>query len=154
MRNLNLNLNFNLTLRNWADVDRALVEWRTRLHTVDDNLRELDDEPTLMQLEGRPGVAAVPLEGETAARVGPALRSLREVWMHRDRLADVIERAEELRKSVRPWSEAKQMQAIEALLNGPSVILPGATIPLALRSLAASAQEQNKLTPAAFLRAM
>ena len=96
----------------------------------------------------------MPLEGETAARVGPALRSLRDVWMHRDRLADVIERAEELRKSVRPWSEARQMQAIEDLLNGPSVILPGATIPLALRSLAASAQAQNKLTPAAFLRAM
>jgi hypothetical protein len=144
----------NLTLRNWADVDRALDEWRTRLHTVDDNLRELDDEPTLMQLEGRPGIAAVPLEGDTAARVGPALRSLRDVWMHRDRLADVIERAEELRKSVRPWSEAKQMQAIEDLLNGPSVILPGATVPLALRSLAASAQAQNRLTPAAFLRAM
>src|SRR5260370_3970960 len=140
-----------LTLRNWADVDRALDEWRTRLQTVDDNLRELDDEPTLRKLEGRPGLPAAALEGETAARVGPALR---DVWAYRDRLADAIDRAEEIRKSVKPWSEARQMQAIDDLLNGPSVVLLGATIPLALRSLAATPQEQDKVTPAALLEAM
>jgi hypothetical protein len=143
-----------ITLRNWTDVDRVLDEWRTRLRTVDDNLRELDDEPTLRKLEGRPGLTAVPLEGDTAARVGPALRSLREVWAYRDLLAEVLERADELRKSVRPWSEARQMQAIDDLLNGPSITLLSATVPLALRSLAASAQEQHQLTPAALLHAM
>jgi hypothetical protein len=144
------------TLRNFDDVDRALREWRSRLEVVDDNLRELDDEPTLGKLEGRPGLAAVALEGETAQRVGPALRALRDLWAYRDRLADAIDRAEEIRKSVflKPWSEGKQMQAIDELLNGPSVVLLGATIPLALRSLAATAQEQNKVTPAALLQAM
>src|SRR5260370_42470534 len=101
-----------LTLRNWADVDRALDEWRTRLQTVDDNLRELDDEPTLRKLEGRPGLPAAPLEGETAARVGPALRALGDVWAYRDRLADAIECAEAVRKSVKRWAESRQMQCI------------------------------------------
>jgi chromosome segregation ATPase len=145
------------TLRNFADVDRALAEWRSRLEVVDDNLRELDDEPTLRKLEGRPGVPAVVLEGATAARVGPALRSLRDVWAYRDRLADAIDRAQELRKSVvlKPWAEGKQMQAIDDLLNGPSITLQSAkTTPLALRSLMTSAQERNMVTPASLLRAM
>jgi hypothetical protein len=34
------------TLRNFDDVDRGVHEWRSRLQVVDDNLRELDDEPT------------------------------------------------------------------------------------------------------------
>jgi hypothetical protein len=57
----------------------------------------------------------VALEGETAARVGPALRSLRDVWGYRGRLANAIDRAEELRKSVilKPWAERKQMKAID-----------------------------------------
>jgi hypothetical protein len=75
------------TLHNFDDVDRGLREWRSRLEIVDDNLRELDDEPTLRKLEGRPGLPAVALEGETAARVGTALRALRGVWAYRDRLA-------------------------------------------------------------------
>jgi hypothetical protein len=144
------------TPHNFGDVDRGLREWRSRLQVVDDNLRELDDEPTLRKLEGRPGLPAAPLEGETAARVGPALRALRDVWAYRDRLTDVVERAEEIRKSVflKIWSEGPQMQAIDDLLNGPSVVLLGATIPLALRSLAATAQEQKKVTPAGLLQAM
>jgi hypothetical protein len=142
------------TLHNFDDVDRGLREWRSRLEVVDDNLREIDDEPTLRKLEGRPGLPAVPLEGETAARVGPALRALRDVWAYRDQLADAIDRAEDIRKSVKPWSESKQMEAIDDLLNGPSVMLRGAKIPLALRSLAATAQEQNKITPAGLLQAM
>jgi hypothetical protein len=144
------------TLHNFDDVDRALSEWRSRLQVVDDNLRELDDEPTLAKLEGRPGVPAIPLEGETALRVGPALRALRDVWAYRDRLANAIDRADDIRKSVflKPWSEGKQMQAIDDLLNGPSVVLLGAKIPLALRSLAATAQEQNRVTPAGLLQAM
>jgi hypothetical protein len=141
-------------LHNFDDVDRALREWRSRLETVDDNLRRLDDEPTLCKLEGRPGLPAVPLEGQTAARVGPALRALRDVWGYRERLADAIDRAEEIRKSIKPWSEVKQMQAIDDLLNGPSVMLVGAAIPLALRSLAATANEQNRVTPAGLLQAM
>jgi hypothetical protein len=143
-------------MRNFGDVDHALQEWRARLQVVDDNLRELDDEPTLQKLEGRPGVPAVNLEGQTAARVGPALRSLRDVWAYRDRLADAIE----IRKSVhlvflKPWSEGKQMQAIDDLLNGPSITLQSATTtPLALRSLMTSAQARNTLTPASLLQAM
>src|ERR1700674_4542592 len=79
------------TLHNFDDVDRGLREWRSRLEVVDDNLRELDDEPTLRKLEGRPGLPAASLAGETAARVGPALRALRDVWAYRDRLADAID---------------------------------------------------------------
>ena len=142
------------TLRNFDEVDRGLHEWRSRLEVVDDNLRELDDEPTLRKLEGRPGLPAAVLEGQTATRVGPALRALRDVWTYRDRLAEAIDRADEIRQSVKPWSETKQMQAINDLLNGPSVVLVGATIPLALRGLAATAQEQNRVTPAALLEAM
>ena len=48
MRNTLPKLPFpSFTLHNFDDVDRALREWRSRLETVDDNLRELDDEPTL-----------------------------------------------------------------------------------------------------------
>jgi hypothetical protein len=39
-------------------------------------------------------------------------------------------------------------------LNGSSVVLLGAAVPLALRSLVATAQEQSKVTPAALLQAM
>src|SRR5262249_49321717 len=138
----------------WAEIDRALDAWRDRLQVIDDNLCELDEQPTLRKLEGRPGEPAVPLEGETQAQVEPALRALREVWTHRDRLSEVIDQATALRKSVRPWSESRQAVEIDALLNGPSITLGGSTVPLALRTLVTSAQEQNTVTPDALVQGM
>ena len=41
-------------------------------------------------------------------------------------------RATELRKSVRPWAEARQAAEIDELLNGSSIILRGSTVPLAV----------------------
>jgi hypothetical protein len=46
------------------------------------------------------------------------------------------------------------LASVAWLRQGPSVVLLGATIPLALRNLAATAQEQDKVTPAALLEAM
>jgi hypothetical protein len=138
----------------WAEIDRALDAWRGLLQVIDDNLCELDEHPTLRKLEGRPGEPAVTLEGETQARVEPALRALREVWAHRDRLSEVIDQATELRKSVRPWSEPRQAAEIDALLNGPSITLRGTTVPLALRSLVTSAHERNTVTPDALVQGM
>lgn len=105
----------------WPEIDRALAEWRRLLQVIDDNLCELGEHPTLRKLEGRPGEPATPLEGDTLTRVEPALRAVREVWVHRDRLSEVIDQSTELQKSVRPWSEARQAAQIDALLNGPSI---------------------------------
>jgi len=138
----------------WADIDHALASWQSLLQVVDDNLRELDEHPTLCKLEGRPGEPAVPLEGATAARVEPALHALREVWIHRSQLSEVIEQATELRRSVRPWSETRQAGAIDELLYGPSIVLRGQSVPLALRTLVGSAHQQHALTPTALIEGM
>src|SRR5207237_645534 len=106
------------------------------------------------KIEGTAFVARVPLEGETQRRVGPAIEALREVWEHRARLGEIVAEAARARKGVWILNEDEQLARVNQLLNGPSIVLPGSKVPLALRSLASPGQREHRLTPHDLLDAM
>ncbi len=107
-------------------VDRALQEWEERLRRVDESLLALEGEPTYEMLAPRAAPRA-PLEGETKQRVAPALDALTDLFEHRGRLTEVLERAKELRASMSGmafWGSDEKEREIQALLYGPSIELP------------------------------
>ena len=140
--------------RSWAEVDAALAEWRDTLAVVDENLGELNELEPMQKIEGTAFIAKVPLEGETRRRVGPAIDALREVWAHRDRLGEVVAEAASARKGAWILNEDERLARVNQILNGPSIVLAGTKVPLALRSLVSPGQQQNRLTPHDLLDAM
>jgi hypothetical protein len=76
------------------------------------------------------------------------------VWEHRARLGEIVAEAATARNGAWILNEEKQLARVNQLLNGPSIVLAGTKVPLALRSLIARRQQQNQLTPHDLLDAM
>jgi hypothetical protein len=131
------------------DIDRALADWQERLARVDENLIELDGEPTCELLEKSE------LEGITKERVTPALAAMRELFAQRTALNNVLDRARALRASTpRHWPSPRGLAEIEQLLRGPSIKLPPVRTPLAQRGLLTAAQREDAICPEDLLAAM
>jgi hypothetical protein len=137
-------------------VDRILEEWDERLRLVDENLLALESEPTYEMLAPRSTTRA-PLEGETKKLVVPALEALGELFEHRGRLTETLERAKELRASMSSlafWGTAEKEREIQQLLFGPSIELPPDLTPLARRTLLDPGKREVKVVPGQLLAAM
>src|SRR5580704_11797966 len=114
-------------------VDRVLAEWDERLRLVDENLLALEADPTYQMLAPR-GSSPLTMEGETLRVVEPALGAMREIFEHRARLTEVLERAREVRASmsgVAFWGNDEKEKRIHELLEGPSIELEQRATPLA-----------------------
>src|ERR1019366_9432409 len=120
---------------------------------VDENLIALEGDPTYQMLSGSSGTRA-PLEGTTAARVSPALDALAELFEHRGRLTEVLERAREVRESAGFFDKQQKLAEVELLLNGPSIKMGSKPTPLARRHLLDSAQNDVAVMPEQLLAAM
>src|SRR5258706_9555766 len=79
-----------------AAIDALLAAWDERLRRADENLLALEAEPTYQMLAG-PGDLHATLEGTTRTRVEPALGALTELFEHRARLTEVLDRAKAIR---------------------------------------------------------
>lgn len=133
------------------EVDRTLAGWKERLRRIDDNLVALETSPTCMLLEQ---AADNGLEGETKARVVPALAAMRELFSQRGLLDDVLSRATELRKGLNRLFPGDTLREIERLLRGPSIALPPVATPLARRGLLDAAETTTSISPDQLLAAM
>lgn len=137
-------------------VDRALQEWDERLRRIDESLLALEAEPTYQMLAPRSSPRPR-LRGETARLVVPALDALGDVFEHRARLTELLDRAKAHRAEmgrVAFWGRDAEERAIVALLDGPSIELPPTMTPLARRSLLDPASQDTRAYPGQILQAM
>jgi ribosomal protein L17 len=137
-------------------IDQVLTAWEERLKRVDDNLLALEGEPTYQMLAGTTGTRT-PLEGVTKARVYPALDALSELFEHRERLTEVLDRAKAVRDSISAltfWNTDEKLHEVEALLHGPSIKMGTRPTPLAQRNLLDAAAQDVAVVPEQLLQAM
>jgi hypothetical protein len=136
-------------------IDALIRDWQEKVRLATDNILEITDLITYKRLVGETGFDPVPLEGVTAARVGPALEAMRELWQGLPLLNDVVNKAAALRKSVnRLFPSADTLKEIERLLTQPSIELPPLTNALARRSLLTPAQADRFVAPEQLLAGM
>jgi chromosome segregation ATPase len=138
------------------EVDRRLAAWNEWLKRIDDSLLALEGEPTYQMLAGTAGKRA-PLDGISQARVSPALDALADLFEHRQRLGEVLDRATELRASMSTlgfFQNDDKLRQIQELLDGPSIHLGAMQKPLAQRSLLDRGAEELVATPEQLLAAM
>jgi hypothetical protein len=135
-------------------VDALLAEWDERLRRIDESLLALEAEPTYQMLAPR-AQPRTPLEGETARVVTSALDALDQVFEHRGKLTEILDRAKELRRSMGGfWGNDDKEREIVALLQGPSIELPQETTPLARRALLDPGSRDVRAVPEQVLVAM
>jgi hypothetical protein len=138
-----------------SDIDADLALWRKNLSAAAQNLMDLHDMPTYHRLAGSNGAPKVALEGVTAERVYPALDEMGKLLQYFDTLQDTIDRAGKMRQEVSPFFGSDQkLREIEHLLRGKSVRLPAVTVPIGHRTLAASGDNVECVTPAELMNAM
>ncbi len=136
-------------------VDTLISKWQGRIASATENLLALDDTTTLKRIEGRDGFTALQLTGVTAARVLPAVGTMRELFNQLGTLSAIIEQATKLRRSLnRLWKYEETLTEIERLLTGPSITLPSLPTPLAQRSLVSASENKQAITPDRLLTAM
>jgi hypothetical protein len=135
------------------EIDRVLAWWDERLRRIDESLLALEAEPTYQMLAPRSATRAT-LEGETARVVGPALDAMGELFEHRGRLTEVLDRARAVRASITFWGGGDKEQEIRALLEGPSIELPTEATPLARRALLDPGSREVRVVPGQLLEAM
>jgi len=132
------------------EIDRALADWKARLHRIDDNLMALETDSAYTLLEAQ-GDA---LEGVTRDRVVPALSAMRELFGQRGLLDDVLEKATGLRTGLNRMFPGDRLREIDHLLRGPSIALPPVETPLARRGLLDASETTTAITPDQLLGAM
>jgi hypothetical protein len=136
-------------------IDELLADWKTRLSRATDNLLALDDLLTYRRLEGKGGLPKAALSGITAAQVIPALAAIHALFEHISLLSGVIERANDLRRSLHRFlpSDAT-LREIEDLLSGESITLQSVQTPLSERGLVAASETTESITPERLMEVM
>ena len=139
-------------MSNEAEVDQLIASWEERLARVDENLILLESEPTYQLLAGKAGEAR--LDGITRQRILPALEALGQLFEHRERLTEVVDRSKEIRGRAGFWGKEQKLFEIRQLLYGPSIKLGVAPTPLSRRNLLDPASNDVALVPEQLLFAM
>jgi hypothetical protein len=121
-----------------AHPDQRLQQLRGSTERISANLIELELDSSRQLLE------ATPLEGESAARWQRANSALTELWRCHGLLEDLLKRAEKQTGS----------GELRALLEGPSIELASADVPLAERTLLGTAQATERCSPEELIRRM
>jgi chromosome segregation ATPase len=127
---------------NRNDLDRELTRLQEASQRIAANLVELEIDSSRQLLE------ASALTGASAARWAAANAALTDLWAWRALLDALLERAEKLRHRTRHLDE------LRALLDGPSIELTRAPVPLAERDLLGSAEVTTRCTPGELIARM
>lgn len=138
-------------------IDQLITSWEERLVRVDENLLALEGDATYQALSGSVTERRAPLDGVTKARVAPALQALVELFEHRERLTEVLDRAKDVRASVSAltfWNTDEKLKEVMALLHGPSIKMGTRPTPLAARNLLDPAARDVAVVPEELLQAM
>jgi len=123
------------------DLDQKLTRLREASEQVAGNLVELEIDSSRQLLD------ASTLEGESAARWSAASEALTELWRRRELLEGVLERADKLRRS-------RRNDELRQLLDGRSIELATAHVPLPDRKLLGNPQVAERCSPDELLARM
>ena len=130
-----------------ATADRTLSALRDTVATMSANLMDLENDVTRTRLD------QAPLAGTTAARWAEARGDLASLWQWYAQLNETMERANELRGAkARP--DSGTLQQLDWLLNGPSIELSSATVPLTERGLLGPSETTMRCAPPQLLDLM
>ena len=137
------------------EIDDALDEWRLKLKVSSQNLIAIDDLFTFRRLNGEGGLSTPVLTGITANHVPAAVASIGKLWEYQQMLCTIVEKAEDLRKSLPALFGADKIrQQISDILLGASIDFPAIETPLAERGLLTPTQQQASVTPQQLLEIM
>lgn len=137
-------------------VDALLEAWDDRLRRMDDNLVALEGESIYQRLAGKAG-RRPPLEGISAARLGPALDAVSDLFEDRRRLGAVVDRARAVRASISAiafWGSDDKVAEIQALLDAPSIAVASLVVPLGDRGLLDEGSREVFIEPERLLAEM
>jgi hypothetical protein len=126
--------------------------WQDRLAVVSRNLAEINELPALLRIKARLRAKPDAYAGETQTRIADALAALDVMWKDYLLLNALIDEADALHRQSSLFHD--RAAEIRELLNGPSITMPVAHVPLAERSLLTSAERADKATPDELLAAM
>jgi hypothetical protein len=130
-----------------AAIDQSLARLRSMIATMSTNLVDLETDTARARLD------QAPLTGATAQRWSSAQGSLGALWQWFAQLSDVAEQATKLR-GTRPRVDGEQLAQLDRLVNGPSIELSTAGIPLSQRGLFGAAEATSRCTPVQLLEQM
>src|SRR5581483_912543 len=106
-----------------ATIDRNLAQLRTTVDAMSTNLVDLENDPTRTRLE------QAALTGTSAEQWARAKVNLASLWSWFSLLNDTIQQAAQLRGTKGRLDPAALAQ-LDSMVNGPSIILSTAGIPL------------------------
>lgn len=124
-----------------ALIDQKLEGLRSAVERIGQNLVDLEVDSSRQLLE------ASKLTGESAERWSSASAKLTELWQWHGLLQAHVERATKLR-------DGKRFDELAALLDGPSIELSTADVPMAQRTLLGDSQVADRCSADQLLRRM
>ncbi|MFN3200805.1 MAG: hypothetical protein ACE366_20570 [Bradymonadia bacterium] len=132
-------------------LDSLLTVWQGRIDTMLSNLAELSELTGYRLLRGK-GLER--LTGHRAAEIRGAVEGLDTLHQELDLLRAVVAKAKQRRHSLSMFRTAKSIADIATLLEGPSINLDAANIPLEERDFFGKAAAEVKVTPAELAKRM
>jgi hypothetical protein len=127
-------------------LDRELADLETATARISANLVELELDAD------RRYVDASTLTGDSERRLQAAEATIAELWQQHEQLDRLLEKGRRLRK--RGWLVPQLLDELEQLLEGPSIPVASAQVPIAERKLLADPQNTVALTPTQLLARM
>ncbi|MGH9126512.1 MAG: hypothetical protein ACRDZ8_17560 [Acidimicrobiales bacterium] len=130
-----------------ATIDRHLAQLRTTVDAMSTNLVDLENDPTRTRLD------QAALTGTTAEQWAQAKANLTSLWSWFSLLNDTIQHATTLRGTKGRLDPATLAQ-LDAMVNGPSITLATADIPLSQRGLYGPSEAVVRCSPEELLGRM
>ena len=151
---------------------QALDTWQRRIANATRNMLDLTNDFTYTMVRdpspGTPHGLQTGLQGQTRAKLLPAVRAFDELWGLHQLVEDVIAQAQQHYEAYQAWEhlalpqrwlqgdmDAQQVaREIDRLLTTPSIQLPTVQTPLAQRRLADAAETAQTISPDTLFRLM
>jgi hypothetical protein len=135
--------------RGLAEADAALARWRALLAAASRNVVELSELPAFLALKSHRG------SGRTAAAAASLVATMDELWQGVLLIGAAIDRADTARHGgSRLWRGDEAAAEALAILDGESIEIATADLPVLNRGLLASARATIRVTPQRLLDAM
>jgi len=120
---------------------KKLASWKTDLENMSNNLSALEEGA------GYKTAKVTQLTGETDTKCHEAFTTVEKLWEYFKLLRDVVEKAEEVHKTLGLFNKAAVAQELKTLLTGQSIQLSLVHVPAHERGLLGSATLQQTTTP-------
>jgi hypothetical protein len=132
---------------NLASIDSTLARLRDAVRAMSTNMVDLETDA------GRTRLDQSPLTGATAKKWAEAKSALAWLWQWFTQLNEILDQATTLR-GTRPKLDSEVVAQLDRLVNGPSIELSTADVPLSQRGLFGAAETTIRCSPPELLDRM